>query len=371
MRLREIFESLPDSKKSGSPDFPSVLSSANFQSERYGSLHRYLHSARPFAQYADDHRVQLLQQLEFVLNLDRGCSDFTYRQRDESKFYNAVYSKYESGEGTPPSIDPEETPVTNCGMEPYVEEVLKRMGPLRGKKILEVGGGGGLFGLWMALQGAQVSVTDVSDQALAFARKRESELRGRYADRFSAPVDYRVVAGEHLDREFQEACFDFVFSYAVIHHLETESFAYALNKILKPGGIIFFCYEPFYFWRWLHILRSSKLVKRVFPPGSETRFERRLDHRDIGYFRKYFKVQMIPSNFVLFNFLTRPFLNKKHPWLWPLFKILIWPQRKTKWSYDQFGDVASRSLAREYSLLRSMPFLKAFCGNATLILRGI
>lgn len=370
MRLREIFEFLPDSKKSGAPDFALILSSADLQSERYNSLHRYLHSTRPFAQYADDHRIQLLQQLEFVLNLDRGCSNFTYRQRDESQFYNAVYSKYESGEGTPPPIDPEETPVTNCGMEPYVEEVLKRMGPLHGKKILEVGGGGGLFGLWMALQGAHVSITDVSDQALAFARKRESVLRSRYADRFSAPVDYRVVAGEHLDLEFPEDCFDFVFAYAVIHHLETESFAYALNKILKPGGAILFCYEPFFFWGWLHTLRSFGLVQKIFPKGSETRFERRLDYRDIRHFRKYFTIRMLPSNLIFFNLLTRLFLNTKHPWLWPIFKILIWPQRKTKWSYDQFGDVASRSLALEYALLRKMPFLKAFCGNVTLILQS-
>ncbi len=75
VRLQKIFEFLPDSKKNGAPDFPSVLSNADLQSERYGSLHHYLHSTKPFEYYAEDHRVQLIQQLEFVLDFHQDHSE--------------------------------------------------------------------------------------------------------------------------------------------------------------------------------------------------------------------------------------------------------------------------------------------------------
>jgi len=359
---------LSGSSKTGLDPF-FILSRVDHEFKRYGFLHRYLYAAKAFEKYAYDERIQLIQQLEFIIGLGQHGSGFSERQQDEQRFYNAVYSKYELGEKAITAIDPNEIPVTNCGMEPYLEEIFGKMMPLQHKNVLEVGGGGGLFALWMALQGAKVTIIDVSDQALEFAKRRECKLRKRYPGRFTAPVRYRVAPAEHLDIEFPDDIFDFIFAYAVTHHLETESFAYALNKALKPDGTIFLCYEPLFFSRGLKALRYSKPMLRIFSEGKETQFERRLHYRDIGYFRKYFTVQLLPSNLYFFNVMQKIFLNTKHPWFWSLFRILIWPQKKTKWSFDQFGDITSRCLQREYDLLRRRPFLKIFCGNASLILK--
>ena len=347
-----------------------ILSRVDQESHRFGSLLHYLNGPRPFQRWNYDEQVQLKQQLEFVLKLERGQEkEFTERQKDEQKFYNEIYLKQASDKNAARLMDPDEFPVTNCGLEPYSEEVFKQMMPLASKRVLEIGGGGGLFGLWMALQGAQVTILDVSDKALEFAKTREQELRKHYPERFKFPVEYCVVPAEQSDLKFPEAVFDYIFAFAVVHHLETESLAYALNKVLKPGGAILFPYEPFYFLRVLHWLRYSPPVLKMFPESSETQFERRLGRQDLDYLKKYFTVELLPSNFIFFNLAHRFFADKKHPGRWPFFKILIWPQKKTKWSYDQFGDVASRCLAREYALLRKFPFLKFFCGNVSMILQ--
>ncbi len=246
VRLQEIMKFLPGSSKTSLDPF-IILSRVDLESKRYGFLHRYLQAVKAFEKYAYDERIQLIQQLEFILGAGRHGSGLSERHLDEQRFYNAVYSKYELDENAIKAIDPNEVPVTNCGLEPYVKEIFEKMMPLQSKNVLEIGGGGGLFGLWMALQGAKVTIIDVSDQALEFAKRREDQLRKRYPGRFAAPVHYSVAPAEQLDLEFPKDSFDFIFAFAVVHHLETESFAYALNKVLKPDGTAAFCYEPFFF----------------------------------------------------------------------------------------------------------------------------
>ncbi len=103
---------------------------------------------------------------------------------------------------------------------------------LAGKKVLDVGCGGGILSEAMAALGAVVTGIDASQAPLAVAKMhlKESGLR----------VDYQLstaetFAAEHSDR------FDVVTCLELLEHVpEPASVVSACQRLVKPGGDVFF-----------------------------------------------------------------------------------------------------------------------------------
>lgn len=106
---------------------------------------------------------------------------------------------------------------------------LRELGDLRGKSVLHLQCHFGMDSLSMARAGAKVTGVDLSDDAIAEARRLNEEL-GLDA-RFVCCNVYDLEA--HLDERF-----DLVFtSYGVIGWLpELEPWARIVDRFLKPGG---------------------------------------------------------------------------------------------------------------------------------------
>lgn len=103
---------------------------------------------------------------------------------------------------------------------------------LKGKRVLDVGCGGGLLTEGMATRGATVTGIDLSDKALAVARLHllESGLQ----------VDYRHVAAEALAAEMP-AAFDVVTCLEMLEHVpDPASTVASCARLVKPGGQVFF-----------------------------------------------------------------------------------------------------------------------------------
>ena len=102
---------------------------------------------------------------------------------------------------------------------------------LAGKKVLDVGCGGGLLSEGMAERGAQVTGIDLSEKALGVARLHLLES-GR-------SVDYRHISAESLAAEMPGS-FDVVTCLEMLEHVpDPASTVAACARLVKPGGQVF------------------------------------------------------------------------------------------------------------------------------------
>ncbi|WP_456413744.1 bifunctional 2-polyprenyl-6-hydroxyphenol methylase/3-demethylubiquinol 3-O-methyltransferase UbiG [Thiolapillus sp.] len=111
----------------------------------------------------------------------------------------------------------------------YIEQ---HAGALGGKKVLDVGCGGGILAESMAEKGALVTGIDMGEANLEVARLHLLES-GR-------DVDYRQVPVEELAGEMP-AQFDIVTCMEMLEHVpDPSSIVTACATLVKPGGLVFF-----------------------------------------------------------------------------------------------------------------------------------
>jgi len=97
----------------------------------------------------------------------------------------------------------------------------------RGARVLEIGCGMGCMAMNWARQGAQITAIDLNPVAV-------EQTRQRFAV-FGLEGDIRQVDAERLP--FDDAQFDFVYSWGVVHHTPGIRNAIAeMYRVLKPGG---------------------------------------------------------------------------------------------------------------------------------------
>ncbi len=110
-------------------------------------------------------------------------------------------------------------------------------GHLRGR-VLDAGCGAGIDTLHLAEahDGGLVVGIELSEAGARLARHRTRHL-----------ANARVVQGDLQRLAFNDAAFDFVYSYGVLHHLMSPERGFQeLVRVLKPGGVMaIYVYEDF------------------------------------------------------------------------------------------------------------------------------
>ncbi len=131
---------------------------------------------------------------------------------------------------------------------------------LKGKRVLDVGCGGGLLSEGMAERGASVTGIDLGDKALAVARLHLLES-GRQ-------VDYRKIAAEELAIE-QPGTFDVVTCMEMLEHVpDPASIVKACATLVKPGGTVFFSTISRNLRAYLHAVIGAEYVLNLLPRGT-------------------------------------------------------------------------------------------------------
>ena len=107
------------------------------------------------------------------------------------------------------------------------------MASLAGKRVVDIGCGGGILADSMARKGANVLGVDLASKALRVAKLHALEAG-------TPNVEYREVSAEALAEEMPEQ-FDVVTCMEMLEHVpRPESIVRACAKLVKPGGWVFF-----------------------------------------------------------------------------------------------------------------------------------
>jgi SAM-dependent methyltransferase len=128
--------------------------------------------------------------------------------------------------------------------EPWVRPALERLGPIKGKRVLDLGCGHGMAAVELARRGGQVVACDLSEDYVYEARERAS----------ANGVAVTAVVADGARLPFAGATFDAIWGVAILHHLPLAAAAREIKRILKPGGRAVFC-EP---WGGNPILRIAR-----------------------------------------------------------------------------------------------------------------
>jgi 2-polyprenyl-6-hydroxyphenyl methylase/3-demethylubiquinone-9 3-methyltransferase len=109
---------------------------------------------------------------------------------------------------------------------------IDRRSPLSGRRVLDVGCGGGILSESMAARGAEVTGIDMGAAPLAVARLHLLES--------GLSVDYRQSSAEDL-AVAQPASYDVVTCMEMLEHVpEPASVIAACATLVKPGGHVYF-----------------------------------------------------------------------------------------------------------------------------------
>lgn len=102
---------------------------------------------------------------------------------------------------------------------------------LKGKKVLDVGCGGGILSESMHFKGAKVTGIDLGEKALNIAKLHQLES--------GAKVDYQMIAVEALAEKSPQT-FDVVTCMETLEHVpDPSAIVAAVSKLVKPNGFVF------------------------------------------------------------------------------------------------------------------------------------
>jgi len=146
------------------------------------------------------------------------------------------------------SVEPASIGVDILGEAPTLPEIqyiLAHLGPLQGKKILDIGCGCGEASVFFAKQGAIVTASDLSSDMLDLASKVAALHK----------VEISTVKGDASQLTLPDEEFDIIYMANLLHHVDVEKTVKDAHRMLKPGGL-FASWDPIKYNPAINIYRK-------------------------------------------------------------------------------------------------------------------
>jgi 2-polyprenyl-6-hydroxyphenyl methylase/3-demethylubiquinone-9 3-methyltransferase len=145
-------------------------------------------------------------------------------------------------------------------INPLRLEWIDAIAPLKGRKVLDVGCGGGILAEAMARRGARVKGIDLSEKALKVAQLHRMESR--------VAVDYEAVSAEAL-AESESATYDVITCMELLEHVpDPGSLVRACSRLARPGGEVFFSTINRNLKSYVFAVIGAEYVLKLLPKGT-------------------------------------------------------------------------------------------------------
>ncbi|HEX8987736.1 MAG TPA: bifunctional 2-polyprenyl-6-hydroxyphenol methylase/3-demethylubiquinol 3-O-methyltransferase UbiG [Rhodocyclaceae bacterium] len=169
---------------------------------------------------------------------------------------------------------------------------------LAGKRVLDVGCGGGILSESMAALGADVTGIDLSEKPLGVAKLHLYESGQK--------VDYRQIAAEELAAA-EPASFDVVTCLEMLEHVpDPASTVRACATLVKPGGTVFFSTINRNVKAYLLAVVGAEYVLEMLPRGTHD-YERFLRPAELARFAREADLSVAEIVGMTYSPLTRTY----------------------------------------------------------------
>ena len=169
---------------------------------------------------------------------------------------------------------------------------IKSFVDLNGKKVLDVGCGGGILAESIAQSGADTCGIDLSEKALKVAELHALEV--------GAKLRYRSIAVEALAEEEPEQ-YDVVTCMEMLEHVpDPASVVRACAKLCKPGGTLFFSTLNRSPKSYLFAIIGAEYLLRLLPKGTHE-YAKFIKPSELVGFTRQAKLEMIGMKGLSYN----------------------------------------------------------------------
>ncbi|MEI6412935.1 MAG: bifunctional 2-polyprenyl-6-hydroxyphenol methylase/3-demethylubiquinol 3-O-methyltransferase UbiG [Pseudomonadota bacterium] len=183
-------------------------------------------------------------------------------------------------------------------INPVRLDYIERLAGISGRRMLDVGCGGGLLSEGLALRGAEVTGIDLAEGPLQVAELHLLES--------GVTVTYRRVAVETLAAE-QPAVFDGVTCLEMLEHVpDPASVVRACATLCRPGGWVFFSTLNRNLKAYLLAILGAEYLAELLPRGTHD-YARFIRPSELHGWLRAAGLTAVDLSGLVFNPLTRQF----------------------------------------------------------------
>lgn len=228
---------------------------------------------------------------------------------------------------------------------PEMRYITKRLGNLKGKRLLDVGCGLGEASVYFAMQGADVTSSDLSqgmlDAACRLARANGVEVKPHLAsaeDMGFSPSDQ----------------FDVIYAGNLLHHVDIEATLMRVRPHLADGGVLV-TWDPLAYNPAINVYRG--MATEVRTPD-----EHPLTWSDLKLFRRHFSA--VETRYFWFTtliiFVIMALAQRRDPNKERFWKVILKEGPKWAWLYRPLE-------AFDRLLMALLPPLRLLCWNVVIV----
>lgn len=181
-------------------------------------------------------------------------------------------------------------------INPLRLDYIDKLAQIEGKKVIDVGCGGGILAESMAMRGANVTGIDMGEAPLSVARLHQLES--------GVEVDYIRITAEEIAAE-QAGQFDVVTCMEMLEHVpDPASTIAACARLVKPGGHVFFSTINRNPKAYLFAVIGAEYILNMLPKGTHE-YNKFITPAEMDSWAREAELQVSDMTGMSYNPLTR------------------------------------------------------------------